>query len=36
MLRKSGIKGDCLGATNQLTEVSLYLTAIILSRFDLL
>lgn len=34
--RLSGITGDCLGATNQLTEVSLYLTAIILSRFDLL
>jgi len=34
--RLSGITGDCLGATNQLTEVALYLTAIILSRFDLL
>ncbi len=34
--RLSGLTGDCLGATNQLTEVSLYLTAIILSRFDLL
>jgi adenosylcobinamide-GDP ribazoletransferase len=34
--RLSGITGDCLGATNQLTEVSLYLTAIILSRFHLL
>ncbi len=34
--RLSGITGDCLGATNQLTEVSLYLTAMILSRFDLL
>ncbi len=34
--RLSGITGDCLGATNQLTKVSLYLTAIILSRFDLL
>ncbi len=34
--RLSGVTGDCLGATNQLTEVSLYLTAVILSRFDLL
>lgn len=34
--RLSGITGDCLGATNQVTEVSLYLTAVILSRFDLL
>jgi nicotinate-nucleotide--dimethylbenzimidazole phosphoribosyltransferase len=34
--RLSGITGDCLGATNQLTEVALYLTAIILSRFHLL
>jgi len=34
--RLSGITGDCLGATNQLTEVSLYLMAVILSRFDLL
>lgn len=34
--RLSGITGDCLGATNQLTEVSLYLTAVILSRFNLL
>jgi adenosylcobinamide-GDP ribazoletransferase len=34
--RLSGLTGDCLGAANQLTEVSLYLTAIILSRFDLL
>jgi adenosylcobinamide-GDP ribazoletransferase len=33
--RLSGITGDCLGATNQLTEVALYLTAIILSRLDL-
>jgi cobalamin synthase len=31
----SGITGDCLGATNQHTEVVLYLTAIILSRLDL-
>jgi cobalamin synthase len=34
--RLLGITGDCLGATNQLTEVSLYLTAVILSRFELL
>jgi adenosylcobinamide-GDP ribazoletransferase len=34
--RLSGITGDCLGATNQLTEVALYLTAVILSRFNLL
>jgi adenosylcobinamide-GDP ribazoletransferase len=34
--RLSGITGDCLGATNQITEVALYLTAVILSRFDLL
>jgi adenosylcobinamide-GDP ribazoletransferase len=34
--RLSGVTGDCLGATNQITEVSLYLTAVILSRFDLL
>jgi len=34
--RLSGVTGDCLGATNQLTEVLLYLTAIILTRFDLL
>jgi adenosylcobinamide-GDP ribazoletransferase len=34
--RLSGVTGDCLGATNQLTEVALYLTAVILSRFDLL
>jgi adenosylcobinamide-GDP ribazoletransferase len=30
--RLSGITGDCLGAANQLTEISLYLTAVILSR----
>jgi len=30
--RLSGVTGDCLGAANQLTEVSLYLTAVILSR----
>src|SRR5262249_45342341 len=34
--RLSGITGDCLGATNQLTEVTLYLTAVTLSRFGLL
>jgi adenosylcobinamide-GDP ribazoletransferase len=34
--RLSGVTGDCLGATNQLAEVALYLTAIILSRFHLL
>jgi adenosylcobinamide-GDP ribazoletransferase len=34
--RLSGVTGDCLGATNQLTEVALYLTAVILSRFNLL
>lgn len=33
--RLQGITGDCLGATNQLTEVSLYLTAAILLRFNL-
>src|SRR5262245_1215594 len=35
-VRLSGVTGDCLGATNQIAEVSLYLTAVILSRFDLL
>lgn len=30
--RLHGITGDCLGATNQLTEVALYGTAVILSR----
>ena len=34
--RLQGVTGDCLGATNQLTEVALYLTAVILLRFDLL
>jgi adenosylcobinamide-GDP ribazoletransferase len=34
--RLEGITGDCLGATNQLTEVGLYVTAAILLRFDLL
>jgi adenosylcobinamide-GDP ribazoletransferase len=35
-VRLRGITGDCLGAANQLTEVSLYLTAVVLLRFDLL
>ena len=34
--RLQGITGDCLGAANQLTEVGLYLTAVILLRFNLL
>lgn len=34
--RLGGLSGDCLGATNQLTEVALYLTAVLLLRFDLL
>jgi adenosylcobinamide-GDP ribazoletransferase len=34
--RLQGITGDCLGATNQLTEVAMYLTAVILMRFNLL
>ena len=34
--RIQGITGDCLGATNQLTEVVLYLTAVILLRFSFL
>jgi adenosylcobinamide-GDP ribazoletransferase len=34
--RLQGITGDCLGATNQLAEVSLYLTAVILLRFNFL
>jgi adenosylcobinamide-GDP ribazoletransferase len=29
--RLGGITGDCLGATNQLTEVALYLVAVVLS-----
>jgi len=32
--RLQGITGDCLGATNQLTEVVLYLAAVILLRFN--
>lgn len=34
--RLQGLSGDCLGATNQLTEVALYLTAVILVRFAVL
>src|SRR5436190_9441520 len=34
--RLQGMTGDCLGAANQLTEVGLYLTAVILLRFALL
>jgi len=34
--RLQGITGDCLGAVNQLTEVSLYLTSVIQLHFDLL
>lgn len=34
--RLHGITGDCLGATNQLTEVALYLTAVIMLRFAFL
>jgi adenosylcobinamide-GDP ribazoletransferase len=34
--RLQGITGDCLGAANQLTEVALYLAAVILLRFNLL
>jgi adenosylcobinamide-GDP ribazoletransferase len=33
--RLQGITGDCLGATNQITEVGLYMTAVILPRVDL-
>ena len=32
--RIGGVTGDCLGATNQLTEVALYLTAVALSRLS--
>lgn len=32
--RLQGVTGDCLGAANQLTEVGLYLTAVILLRFN--
>ena len=34
--RLQGITGDCLGATNQLTEVALYATSVILLRFKFL
>src|SRR6267142_6186464 len=34
--RLQGITGDCLGATNQLTEVGLYLTGVILFRSNFL
>ena len=34
--RLQGMTGDCLGAANQLTEVGLYLTAVILLRSGLL
>ena len=34
--RLQGITGDCLGAANQLTEVSLYLTAVLLLRLNFL
>jgi adenosylcobinamide-GDP ribazoletransferase len=33
--RLQGITGDCLGATNQLNEIGLFLTALILLRFHL-
>jgi adenosylcobinamide-GDP ribazoletransferase len=32
--RIGGVTGDCLGATNQLTEVAIYLTAVALSRLS--
>ncbi len=32
--RLQGITGDCLGAANQLTEVALYLAALVLLRFN--
>src|SRR5258708_34126883 len=34
--RLQGITGDCLGAANQLTEVGLYLTAVLLLRLNFL
>jgi adenosylcobinamide-GDP ribazoletransferase len=34
--RLQGITGDCLGAVNQLIEIGLYLTALILLRFNIL
>jgi adenosylcobinamide-GDP ribazoletransferase len=32
--RIGGVTGDCLGATNQLTEVAIYLTAVALSQLS--
>ena len=32
--RLGGITGDCLGAVNQLTELALYLTSLVLTRFN--
>ena len=32
--RLGGITGDCLGAANQITEVALYLTALLLARYS--
>ena len=34
-MRLQGITGDCMGAAIQFTEVALYLTAVILVRFEL-
>lgn len=34
--RLQGVTGDCLGAANQITEVALYLAALVLPRFHLL
>ncbi len=34
--RLGGITGDCLGAVNQLTELGLYLTALVLMRFNII
>jgi adenosylcobinamide-GDP ribazoletransferase len=34
-VRLQGITGDCLGATNQIAEVSLYLAAVVMMRFNL-
>ena len=35
-VRLQGVTGDCLGAANQLSEVTLYLAAVLLLRFSLL